>query len=250
MKRLIALGASNLTRGFHTVVSTARTTWGPDIEFFAALGHGRSYGTMSSIPFRALPGILDCGLWSAIRGQPPAPTRALVTDVGNDILYGFPADRILAWVETAVTRLRDVTGDIVITDLPVDRIQRLSPAEFLLFRSVFAPRCRLPLDVVADRAATISRGLESLAATHRLRFVPLEADWYGFDPIHIRPSRWRGAWRAILGVPAAGRDDRSWIEGVRLYFHAPERQWLFGSERIRAQDRGLRLPRGGRIRLY
>ena len=40
--RVVAIGASNLTRGFQTVVATARTAWGPDVQLVAALGHGRS----------------------------------------------------------------------------------------------------------------------------------------------------------------------------------------------------------------
>ena len=56
--RIVALGASNLTRGFQTLVSTARGAWGPYVEVLAALGHGRSYGAPSRLVFRTLPGIL------------------------------------------------------------------------------------------------------------------------------------------------------------------------------------------------
>jgi hypothetical protein len=58
-------------------------------------------------------------------------TRGLVTDVGNDILYGFSAERTLEWVEEAVRRLNRVTRDVIVTDLPLDRIRRLSNAKFL-----------------------------------------------------------------------------------------------------------------------
>lgn len=61
--RVVALGASNLTRGFQTVVATARTAWGTDVDVLAALGHGRSYGADSAFLVRRLPGILDSGLW-------------------------------------------------------------------------------------------------------------------------------------------------------------------------------------------
>src|SRR5947207_14876376 len=88
VSRVVALGASNLTRGLRIVVSTARQTWGPDIEIFGALGHGRSYGADSRVFVRRLPGILQSGLWRDLAARPPVPTRALVTDVGNDILYG------------------------------------------------------------------------------------------------------------------------------------------------------------------
>jgi hypothetical protein len=137
--RVVAIGASNLTRGFQTVVSTARTAWGPDVEVVAALGHGRSYGATSAFLVRRLPGILECGLWQRLDDAPPVPTRALVTDVGNDILYGVPAARILAWVDEAVTRLATVTDDIALTGLPMDSIRRLSPRLFLAARTVLAP---------------------------------------------------------------------------------------------------------------
>ena len=64
--RVVALGASNLTRGFQTIVSTARSMWGPDVEVLAALGHGRSYGAPSRIVFRTLPSILKSGLWDEL----------------------------------------------------------------------------------------------------------------------------------------------------------------------------------------
>ena len=83
-RRVVALGASNLTRGFPILVSAARASAGPDVEVFAALGLGRSYGMESRVLARTLPGILDSGLWAALAGLPPLPTRAVVTDVGND----------------------------------------------------------------------------------------------------------------------------------------------------------------------
>src|SRR5262245_54573300 len=104
--RIVALGASNLTRGLQTVVSTARGTWGPGVEVLAALGHGRSYGARSHFVFRGLPGILDSGLWGELESRPHVATRALITDVGNDILYGFSPEQTLEWVGEALRRLR------------------------------------------------------------------------------------------------------------------------------------------------
>jgi hypothetical protein len=141
--RLVALGASNLTRGFETVVSTSRAAWGPNVEVVAALGHGRSYGAHSRVLIRTLPGILESGLWSHLETLSRVPTRALVTDVGNDIMYGFSAQQTLTWVAEAVKRLRKVTDDIVLTDLPIAGIRRLSQAKYLFFRSTLFPSCRL-----------------------------------------------------------------------------------------------------------
>lgn len=249
IERVVALGASNLTRGFQTVVSTARVAWGPDVEVLAALGHGRSYGTRSRMAFRSLPGILESGLWPELESRPLAATRVLVTDVGNDILYGFSAEQTLAWVEEALDRLSRFTQDIVLTDLPLASIRRLSNLKFLAFRSILVPSCRLSLGQVLDRAERVNEGLAKLSGARAARFIRLDPVWYGLDPIHVRPSLWRSAWQQILGAPHVSSNRMSTVEGLRLYLMRPERRWMFGVEQFTPQA-GVRLPSGGRVWLY
>jgi hypothetical protein len=250
MFRVVALGASNLTRGFQTVVSTARTLWGSDVEVLAALGHGRSYGAPSRFIARTLPGILKSGLWDQLERLPQKATRGLVTDVGNDILYGFSAERTLGWVEETLVRLRCLTQDIVLTDLPLTSIRRLSNLKFLAFRSVLVPSCRLSLAQVIERAEQVNEGLVSLAEAYGARFFRLDPAWYGCDPIHIRPSLWRPAWQQILGTQL---QKTSWggsvIESAKLYCMRPERRWLFGREQVTPQF-GVALRSGGHVWLY
>jgi hypothetical protein len=250
MARVVALGASNLTRGFQTIVSTARSVWGSDIEVLAALGHGRSYGAPSNFMFRTLPSILKSGLWTELEQRPQVVTRALVTDVGNDILYGFSVERTLGWVEETLVRLSAVTNDIVLTDLPLASVSRLSNIEFLAFRSVLWPSCRLSLAEILDRAERVSEGLVQLSKTYGTQFFRLDPTWYGFDPIHVRPSQWRPAWQQILGVqPQIKSNSGSAIESVKLYFMRPERRWLFGIEQVTPQS-GVALRSGGQVWLY
>lgn len=245
--RVVALGASNLTRGFRTVVATARAAWGPQVEVLAALGHGRSYGASSSLLARRLPGILESGLWRQLEAAPRVPTRGLVTDVGNDILYGYSAGQTLAWVDEALGRLRRFTPDVVLTDLPLASIRRLSQGRFLLFRSVLVPSCRLSLGQVLETAEQVDAGLAELAGAHGARLCRLEPSWYGIDPIHIRPALWRPAWQQILGATGAVEGSRA--EALRLYFLRPERRWLFGLEQFTPQA-GRALASGARIWLY
>jgi hypothetical protein len=247
--RVIALGASNLTRGFPILVAAARARSGSDVEILAALGLGRSYGMESRVLARRLPGILDSGLWSALAQRPPLPTRALITDVGNDILYGASPGQILEWVGEALVRLRRVTDDVVVTGLPLDSIRRLSPAKFLAFRTFLFHRCRLTFPQATDAAEEIDTGLAGLAARHEARFVGLRPEWYGFDPVHFRPGRWGAAWREILGAEASDGQGPSLAETFRLHALPPERQRLFGVERVRPQ-RGVRLATGGQVWLY
>ena len=255
--RIVALGASNLTRGLRTVVAAARETWGRDVEVIAALGHGRSYGGESRFLGRTLPGILDCGLWRELARRPPAPTRALLTDVGNDVAYGHGAERTLAWVEECLDRLAPLTSDVTLTDLPLASLRRLSRAKYLAFRTVLVPSCRLPLHRVLEDAERVSDGLVAIAARRSLRLVRVRPEWYGFDPIHIRRRRWRTAWREILlgGDDPPGRGGSrhrradALVEAMRLYALPPERRRVLGRELVTPQT-GRDLPAGGRVWLY
>jgi hypothetical protein len=243
--RVVALGASNLTRGFRTVVSTARAMWGPEVQVLAAFGHGRSYGAESRVLFRTLPGILESGLWRALDSMPAEQTRALVTDVGNDIVYGYSADQILNWVGEAIRRLQEKTQDITLTSLPLFSIRRLPRAKFLVFRTILFPACKLSHAQVVEAAEQVNAGLAELANSRGLRFFQLNPNWYGLDPIHIRPVLWQPAWREILGVsslPTGGAGGM--LKGLRLRMKAPESRWLFGMEQFTPQTGS------GRIWLY
>jgi hypothetical protein len=247
--RLIALGASNLTRGFRTVVAAARSAWGPEVQILAAIGHGRSYGAPSRVLFRTLPGILESGLWRKLDSLPELPSRALVADVGNDILYGASAERILAWVEEALRRLRRLTRDIAITDLPLAAIRRLSPTRFRVARSILYPGCRMSLGQVLETSERVNAGLVDLSTDLNLRLVRLNPAWYGLDPIHIRPACVRSAWREILAAPSATVGHGSMLEAIKLCLMPPERRWILGMAQFRPQ-RGAALRSGGRVWLY
>jgi hypothetical protein len=248
--RLVALGASNLTRGFRSMVAASRAAWGPEVQVVAALGHGRSYGAPSRVLVRTLPGILQSGLWRTIEALPERPTRALVLDVGNDILYGFSAEQTLAWVEEALDRLLRMTRDITLTELPLASIRQLSPARYVVLRSVLFPSCRLPLAQVLQTSEAVNSGLAALATARGVRLFRLDPAWYGWDPIHIRRACWRSAWHAILGTPTVSPERPSSLpERLRLCLMAPERRWVLGIEQVTPQS-GATLPGGGQVWLY
>lgn len=250
ISRIVALGASNLTRSFGALVSLARAEWGPGIEIFAAMGHGRSYGIQSRVMFRTLPGILESGLWRVLDSLPMTPVRAVISDVGNDILYGLPAGRILDLLEETVHRLQRLTQDIVITGLPPATIRGLSNTKFLVFRSLLFPRSRLSYAEVIETAGRVDDGIAELSAARNLRLLRLDPAWYGIDPIHFRRSCCIRAWREILGARSSvDESSLSFKEKLTLLLIPPERRWLFGIEQFTSQN-GRALPLGGRIWLY
>ncbi len=253
--RVVALGASNLTRGFRLVVARAERHFSGPVEVVAALGHGRSYASRAAFLGRRLPGILECGVWRRLGEAPRLPTRALVTDVGNDILYGAPPDAILGWVRECVQRLKAHGAEVVLTDLPMASLSRLESPRFVVFRSILVPSCRLSLAEAQSRAFDVQEGLVRLAAEESVDLVRLRSEWYGIDPIHIRPRHWAAAWDEIFGggsrLPGAPspRSGPRFVDWLRLYVARPETWWLLGSERHGRQP-AVTLPGGTSVFLF
>lgn len=251
--RVVILGASNVSRSIGTIVGRARQFCPGELEILIAAGHGRSYGVWSSVLGRSLPGIRDCGLWEALACLPERPTSALVTDIGNDLLYEQPPKQIAGWVESCLVRLTAVGARTVVTELPLLNLVRLSAARFQFFRRLFAPRCRLTQVELSARARQLNELVLQLAANMELSIVAPRREWYGLDPIHIQYRRARRAWGEVL---APWRHDAPDVAlprslSVALYLRSllPAERRLGGRLQCRAQPVG-KLADGTTIALY
>jgi hypothetical protein len=253
-RRIILLGASNLTRGISTIVEVARNLWGEPLEILTALGFGRSYGMESSMLGRRLPGILQSELWNVLAADSKRPTAALVTDIGNDILYGVEPAQIAEWVGIVLDRLQEAGARVAMTRLPLTGISQLGSARFRLFRTLFFPACRLTLKDVVERAHNLDERLVRMASERSICLNPQNINWYGFDPIHIRLRHWRSAWPELLSSWSNNGSANPMIRGslVRwLYLESrrPHFRTLFGVEQRRVQP-AARLRDGTLISFY
>lgn len=197
--RAILLGASNLRAGLPIVVDGIRRQAGGAVEVLTACGHGRSYGAWSRFLFvRRLPGIAGCGVWRALEERPPLRTLGLVTDVGNDLVYGVPVERIAAWIETCLDRLGRHQSEIVLTLLPLQRLERLSPRQVKLATALLFPGRRPPWPGLLEQAHELNERLQRMGRAYGAQLVKPTADWYGIDPIHLRRSLRREAWNHVV----------------------------------------------------
>lgn len=252
-QRVVLLGASNIARSIATVVANAEQVLGEPLDILAAFGHGRSYGQASHFLGRTLPGIAECGLWPALDTRPPLPTYALLTDIGNDLLYDVPVPRIVSWIETCLQRLNAHDATSIITELPLKNLENLPENRFKLLRSLFFPRSRRTLASIVHDAGQLNSAVGQLAGRYSACLLTHRAEWYGFDPIHLRLQHWPAAWHHYMlpwrsdppATPASGTLAR-W-----LYLRAlpPEYRVLFGLRQTRPQPAG-RLATGTRLAFY
>ncbi len=195
MTRVVLLGASNLAIGLPLIVRQLCAGLPRPLEIFTACGHGRSFCTWSRVLFRALPGIDRCGLWSDLDQAAEAcesRTLALVTDVGNDLIYGSSPHVIARRVETCLAALARYQAELVVTRLPLASVERLSAVRYHATKAVFFPRSGGSWTEMRQKARELDESLGQIAARFSAQLIEQPLDWYGFDPLHIRRSRRAG----------------------------------------------------------
>jgi hypothetical protein len=235
LPQIILLGASNLTIGFPLLLDNLRRELEGPIHVYAALGLGRSYGISSRVLCRGLPGIVGCNLWAKLEqnGKPPGSTFALVTDVGNDLLYNVEVSQIVAWVKTCLDRLVEQRAEIVMTLLPIASVERMSSWRYSLFRTIFFPTTRISLPEVLQRARDLNAQLQQLGREYGVPTFEPPGEWYGFDPIHIASRHRCQAWNRILSgwpslEPSTEFTSASWRTQSRFLRSRPAERRLCG----------------------
>ncbi|MFM7245051.1 MAG: hypothetical protein ACKO40_12880 [Planctomycetaceae bacterium] len=217
--RVIVLGASNVSRGLARLATVVRQRTSGPVDLVVAAGHGRSYGVNSRVAMRRLPSILGSGLWRSLERQraDATPPLALLTDIGNDLLYGFPAPVVAEWVGECLRRLSDFGTRMAITRVPLASVAAVGPARYRAFRSLFVPGCRLSLAAIKEATADLDAHLAALAAEHAATLIDQPGDWYGFDPIHPRRRHLSDlfhtvgdAWGLPQGLRRGGAGWRDW----------------------------------------
>ncbi len=253
---MVLLGASNLTRGISTVIETSQRILGGPLDVMAALGHGRSYGMPSSVLGRGLPGILGSRLWDDLADRDPLPTYGLITDIGNDILYGSSATELLSWIGECVERLTAHASRIVITELPMASIESVGPLRFGLLRQILFPNSPLTLDLAKRHSETVHSAIEGYRTWPNVAIAGQAQTWYGLDPIHIRRAQFKIAWPLILNHWRCGELELppveprgSLLRWTYLRTRVPDQRSLFGFMQRRVQPCG-QLSDGTFISLY
>jgi hypothetical protein len=272
--RVVLLGASNLTLALPAVLRhAARRSAGSGISFYVAHGPGRSYGVEAGVAGIRFTAIARSGVLEALerdqRTIGPLPTLALLTDVGNDILYRCGVGPILGWIEEIAGRLLSLGARVGITSLPVDSVETLSPWKYRLFRSLYFPSCPYSRRMVLEQVRAVQEGLERLGRREGIPILPARRIWYGFDRFHLRVrcssaafsfwldevSGWKGGPASPRAGPGGERAERGElprrfsVQSLRVRLHRPAELMVFGRS-FTGRPGGLALGPGIRLHSY
>ena len=198
-RTLLLLGASNVSVSLRRILRLLRGGFDGELNVLVAAGHGRSYANRTRVLGRGLPGILRCGVWDALP-PPPAPLHVLLTDVGNDLLYGTAPAVLTGWAATCLGRAGG-RAETVVTLPPLARAEALAAWHYHAARAALFPARRpVPWPEMLDRVRELHGRLAELAAGRGCRVLDPPADWYGPDPIHVRRGRRTEAWSRTFAL--------------------------------------------------
>ena len=229
MQNVVIFGASNVTLSLPLIWTSLSSNSREPVRLIVMAGHGRSFGKPSTVLGRRLPGILPCGGWDALRRLVPhdEPLKVLITDIGNDIVYGVPTAELTGWVREVLDRLQAWRPSLVMTGLPLCSLRTLSAARFRFFRTLFFPSSKVLFEDTQRIAHEVHSHVLQLATEYSAELIEPQAEWYGIDPIHIRRRHRRVVWQQLL-KPFVDRPTcrpLSSAECLRIWQLKPEQLW-------------------------
>lgn len=242
--RFVLLGASNLTVSLRLVIQLLQRRIGGPSDVLVAAGHGRSYGEFSQVMFRELPGITSSGLWKRLELANVRPTFALLTDIGNDIPYGYTPEQILGWVSWCVSRLQRQSVHIVMTNVPIASIKSISDWRYKMLRSVLFPRCQLSRREVVERASVVHHGLVEMAASKHFELLEPSSDWFGADAIHVHYWKRKAFYQRITEQFSSSNGMQCLVTGNEPWFSMWKQRPHFAYKKVLGRERRNQQPSG------
>jgi len=249
---VVVLGASNVSRGLARLAAVIRARVAAPADLFVAAGHGRGYGVTTRVGLRRLPSILASGLWRALERERIERPVALLTDVGNELLYGLGVAAVAAAAAEAAGRLRDHGAVLAITGLPLASVAGVGAVRYRLLRTVYVPSCPLSLGQLQEGARWLDDELRAIADRTGAVFIEQPGDWYGLDAIHVKRPRLKSLWQRVAdawGLPPAAAPPRAtFAEWAAVGSRPAEIRALAGRMLFTPQPVVVR--RGMRLSLY
>lgn len=199
---LVLLGASNLSLGWFALARHMQACLHPrPMEFMVAAGPGRAYRASGGLLNIVYPPVQSSEIFEAARRKSESGYRviALVTDIGNDIMYGVSAEQLIGTIQQVFDQLRSVHADIFFTTLPAAFERGIHPIRFYILRTLLLPASRVSYDEAMAAIIQVNQYLRE-AASQEGHLIPDVDRFLGFDEIHYGWLRAQHAWSHIAGV--------------------------------------------------
>jgi hypothetical protein len=193
---LVLLGASNLSRGCFAFARHMKVCLYPrKVEVLVAAGPGRAYCVSGGLLNVSYPPIQSSDIFNVAQGKRESGYRvmALVTDIGNDIMYGVSAEKVIEAVQEIFEKLQSMDAEIFYTTLPVAFEKGVHPIWFYFLRSILLPFSRVSYDEAVAGIVKVNQFLRQCDMKHCQMIQDMDRH-LGLDGIHYGWLRAHSAW--------------------------------------------------------
>jgi len=219
------LGASNLARGYFLLThQLSRCLNKP--KFLNALGPGRGFCARGGMFNFTYPPIQDCRVIESAEKKlkNSMRTAVLITDLGNDLMYGVSADTLIECLDRMINRMIEWDADIFLTSIHVNLKKDVSPTTFLILRFLFYPGSKVSYEETDLFVAKVNEYLKDKSEKNeRVHLITGMETFAGSDRIHYSLLKTHAAWSkvveemlGVLNVPV--QKEIRLVDGIKSIF--------------------------------
>jgi len=210
----VLLGASNLARGYSALTRHISKNISAS-EFLNALGPGRGYCARGGLLNFTYSPIGECSVMKSAKVYAERGFRVtvLLTDIGNDIMYGVPESTLIEALDTLIEKSLKMNAEVFLTSIHVDVSNDMGKTSFKLLKSIFYPNSPVTFDQADSAVKKLNHYLaEKSLQNERVHLVSGLGEFCGMDKIHYGLFKSHLAWSRVanamlleLGVTPAGK---------------------------------------------
>ena len=210
----VLLGASNLARSYSALIRHIPRNISSS-EFLNALGPGRGYCARGGLLNFTYSPIGECGVMKSAKVYAERGFRmaVLLTDIGNDIMYGVPESTLIESLDTLIEKSLKMNAEVFMTSIHVDVSKDMGKTSFKLLKSIFYPNSPVTFDQADSAVKKLNHYLvEKSLQNERVHLVNGLGAFCGLDKIHYGLFKSHLAWSRIanamlleLGVKPVGK---------------------------------------------
>lgn len=197
----LLMGASNLARGYSMLSHTlSKSLENKNSKFLNALGPGRAVCARGGMFNFTYSPIKDCRVIEKAEKETKKASRTavLITDIGNDLMYGISADTLIENLDEMINRMLGWDADIFLTSIHVDLKRDVSPRTFLFLRFFFYPGSKVTYEETDSFVVKVNEYLkEKSEKNERVHLITGMGSFAGLDKIHYSLSKTHSAWSLV-----------------------------------------------------
>jgi len=121
---------------------------------------------------------------------------ALITDIGNDIMYNVSAEKIIGGLQYICNALDGFETNIFITPIPVDLENDISEFHFQILRQVYFPKSSVKYFQASNNITVINKFILQ-SSNQKMTVINDMKPFCGIDKIHYSIFKSQSAWSHV-----------------------------------------------------